>query len=140
MLYKAVAIILSALFIAVVQISTASAGGCHGGFGHGFGRVALYQSSPSQSYALKQARARRAAEARAAAAARQKAAQVARAEKKAEAAKVADAEPAKTDTKEVASDTTKTPENELKVASADQTCTKFIAEVGTTVTTDCASK
>jgi hypothetical protein len=134
MLYKAVAIILSALFIAVVQISTASAGGCHGGFGHGFGRVAFhsYQSSPSQSYARKQARI---------AAAKQKAAaKVARAEKTTETAKVADAEPAKTETKEVASETTKTPENELTVASADQTCTKFIAEVGTTVTTDCASK
>lgn len=146
MLYKAVAIILSALFIALVQASTASAGGCHGGFGHGFGRLAFhqFQSTRSESYALRKARERRAAEARAAAAAkaerRAAAIRSAKAEKKAEASKVAAADPApKAETSNVAAETTSS-DAKVKVADAGQTCTKFVAEVGTTVTTDCASK
>jgi len=144
MLYKAVAVILSALFIVAVQASTASAGGCHGG--HGFGRLAFhqFQTSQNQSYALKKARERQAAEARAIAAAKaqKKAAALrqAKAEQKAEQSKVASVEPAKQETTTAAAEPVKAPESKLEVASAEGTCTKFIAEIGTTVTTDCASK
>jgi hypothetical protein len=32
------------------------------------------------------------------------------------------------------------PENELAVASVEQTCTRFVAEIGTTVPVDCAKQ
>jgi hypothetical protein len=140
MLYKTIAIALSALFIAVFQISAASAGGCGKRGFHAF------QANLAHQQALKQSRARKAAQARAVAAAKQKkAAQIARAEKKAEAAKVAAAEPApvKEETKTVAESTPvaeKGAETEVNVAAAEQTCTKFIAETGTTVTVECAQQ
>jgi len=140
MLYKTIAIVLSTLFIVAAQASTASAGGCHGGFG----RLAFHQFQvrQNQSYAFEQARKRRAAEARAIAAAKaeKKAAAIraAKAERKAEEAKVAAADPAPVAT-EVA-DTGKAPDAPVKVADAGQTCTRFVAEIGTTVTTDCAGK
>lgn len=135
MLYKTIAIALSALFIATFQISAASAGGCHRGGFHAF------QASLARQQALKQSQARKAAQARAVAAARQKkAAQIARAEK-AEATKVAAIEPApvKEETKTVA-ETTEGAESELNVASAEGTCTRFNAQIGTTVTTECAKQ
>jgi hypothetical protein len=138
MLYKAIAIALSALFIAVFQISAASAGGC----GHGHRGFHAFQASLAHQQALKQSRARKAAQARSLAAAKQKkAAQIARAEKKAEAAKVAAAEPAPVteETKTVA-ETTPVAEKQVNVAAVEQTCTKFIAETGTTVTVECAKQ
>jgi ATPase subunit of ABC transporter with duplicated ATPase domains len=146
MLYKAVAIILSTLLIAAVQISTANAGGCHRG-GGGFH---AYQASLQHSYALKQQRARQAAQAkaqaRAVAAAKQRkslAVQQARAEKAAEAKaeKVAAVDTAlvKDEPAEVATGKDG-PENELAVASVEQTCTRFIAEIGKTVPVDCTKQ
>lgn len=138
MLYKAIGIILTALFIASFQISAASAGcGGHGGF-H------AYQSKAPSRVALQQSRARKAALAEARAK-QKKAAQIARAEKKAEAAKVAAAEstPKTEETTTVAETTPATEEAKdgtLNVASAAQTCTKFVAETGTTVTIECAKQ
>jgi len=140
MLYKFVAIALSALFIVTVQMSAASAGGCgHRGF-HAF------QASLAHQQAVKQSRARKAAQvaaakqkkaAQVAAAKQRKAQQVARAEK-AEASKVATAEPApvKEETKIAAEST----EAKVDVASVEQTCTRFFAETGTTVTVECSKQ
>jgi hypothetical protein len=136
MLYKAIAIVLSTILLAAVQMSTANAGGCHrGGF-------RAHQASLHQSYVLKQRRAREAAEARAIAAARQKQAlalKQARAEKAAQ-KKIAAAEaaPAKSETATAAGKGD--PENELTVAAVPETCTRFFAETGTTVSVDCAKQ
>ncbi|WP_295555299.1 hypothetical protein [uncultured Hyphomicrobium sp.] len=135
MLYKAIGIILTALFIASFQISAASAGcGGHGGF-H------AYQSKAPSRVALQQSRARKAALAEARAK-QKKAAQIARAEKKAEAAKVAAAEstPKTEETTTVAEEAKDSAGSPLNVASAAQTCTKFVAETGTTVTIECAKQ
>jgi hypothetical protein len=125
MLYKAIAIVLSTLLLATVQISTASAGcgGGHGGF-HAY---------PSKSYNKQALRQSRPSKPRAVAAAKQK--------KTVQQAKVEKTEPApaKDDTKSVAAGKDG-PENELSVASAEQTCTKFIAETGTTVQVECAKQ
>lgn len=128
MLFKAIGIILSALFIITFQVNAASAGcgGGHGGFRHfkSYNNVALQQS--------------RARKARAVAAAKQKKAiQQARIEKKA-AAKIAKAAPIEEEATKTAADT-KT-ESELNVAAVEETCTKFIAETGTTVTIECAKQ
>lgn len=128
MLFKAIGIVLSALFIITFQINAASAGcgGGHGGFRH---------FKPYNNVALQQSRARKA---RAVAAAkRKKAIQQARIEKKAT-AKVAKAAP-------IEAEATKTTavaktESELNVAAVAETCTKFIAETGTTVTIECAKQ
>lgn len=145
MLYKAVAIILSTILLAAVQMSTANAGGCHRG-----GGFHAYQTSLNQTYYLKQQRARQAAQAkaqaRALAAAKQRkaaAVQQARAEKAADAKveKLAAVEtsPAKDEpSKTVAGN--EGPENELAVASVEQTCTRFVAEIGTTVPVACAKQ
>lgn len=132
MLYKAIALTLSTLFIAAIQISAASAGcgGGHGGF-------RAHQSKILHKQALQQSKARKA---RALAAAKQKkAVQQARAAEKAEAAKVAAVEPTpvkdESTTVAEAQDTTETP---VTVASVEQTCTRFFAETGSTVTVDCA--
>lgn len=129
MLFKTAAIILSTLFIAMVQISTADAS-CRPGHG---AKKSLYQKQ-----ALQQSRARKAAQSRAVAAAKQKkAVQQARAEKT-EPAKVAASTPAE-ETKEVAEGTDSSG-SALAVASVEQTCTKFVAETGTTVTVKCAKQ
>jgi hypothetical protein len=116
-------------------MSAASAGcGGHGGF-HGI------QSKAHNQQALQQSRARKAAQARAVAAAKQKKAiQQARAEK-AEAAKVAVVEPAPAaeETNTVA-ESPESTDDKITVASAEQTCTRFNAQIGTTVTTDCAKQ
>jgi biotin carboxyl carrier protein len=131
MLYKAIGIILSALFIAAFQINAASAGcgGGHGGF-------RTFQSKAYNKQALQQSRARKA---RAVAAAKQKkAVQQARVEKN-ETPKVAEAAPAPVKAETTAAD--KEPESERNVvASVEQTCTKFFAETGTTVTVECAKE
>lgn len=133
MLYKAIALILSTLFIAAVQISSASAGcgGGHGGF-------RAYQSKIHTRQALKQSQARKA---RAVAAAKQKkAVQQARAEKAAP-AKVAATEPTPAENKTTTvADSDAKSESTLAVASVEQTCTKFFAETGTTVTVECAKQ
>lgn len=129
MLFKAIGIILSALFIITFQINAASAGcgGGHGGFRH---------FKPYNNVALQQSRARKA---RAVAAAKQKKAiQQARLEKKATAAKIAKAAPIEEKETKTTADT-KT-ETELSVAAVEETCTKFIAETGTTVTIECAKQ
>jgi sRNA-binding protein len=125
MLFKAIALALSTLFIAAVQISAADAG-CGGGHG---GYLA-YQSKTFKRHALKQSQARKA---RTVAASRQrKPVQQARTET-AEPATVAATEP--TPTK--AESTT----DKVDVASADKnTCTRFVAETGTTVTFECAKR
>ena len=129
MLYKAIGILLSALFIAAIQVNAASAG-CGGG--HGFRHFKSYNNQA----ALQQSRARKA---RAVAAAKQKkAVQQARVEKKAAASKVAEAAPVAQETTTAAE--SKEPENELNVASVAETCTKFVAETGTTVTVECAKQ
>ena len=129
MLFKAIGIILSALFIITFQINAASAG-CGGGHG-GFRHFKSYNNA-----ALQQSRARKA---RAVAAAKQKKAiQQARLEKKATAAKIAKAAPIEEKETKTAADT-KT-ETELNVAAVEETCTKFIAETGTTVTIECAKQ
>ncbi len=111
MLYKAIAIILSTLLLATVQMSTASAscGGGHGGF-------RVYQPKVYHRPAVKQSRARPAHSV--AAAKPKKTVQQARAEQ-------AEPAPIKEETKQVVSKDA--PENKLAVASVDQTCTKFIA-------------
>jgi hypothetical protein len=118
MLYKAIAIILSTILLATVQISTASAGcgGSHGGLTKSYKKQALRQSRPSKP--------------RAVAAAKQK--------KAVQQAAVAKA-PVKEETKTVA-EVKAGPENELAVASVEQTCTKFIAATGTTVQIECTKE
>jgi hypothetical protein len=145
MLYKAVAIILSTLLLAAVQMSTANAGGCHRG-----GGFHAYQASLQHSYALKQQRAREAAQAKAqsraiAAAKQKKALAVAQARaEKAEQAKAEKVAAVETNTTNDATSTTVATkdgaENELAVASVEQTCTRFVAEIGTTVPVDCAKQ
>lgn len=128
MLYKAIAIILSTILLATVQISTASAGcgGGHGGFhvlqSKSYNRQAFHQSRPSK--------------ARVAAVKQKKAVQQAKVEKT-EPTKVAKVEKEETKT---TTDAKGEPENELSVASVEQTCTKFIAETGTTVQVECAKQ
>lgn len=121
MLYKAIGITLAALFLATLNISVASAGcgGGHGGY-H------VYKSKAPSRAALQQSR-RKAAVAEARATAKKKAVQQAKIEKKSEAEKVAATEPGK-------------PEETTKVAAVEQTCTKFFAETGTTVTVECAKQ
>ncbi|MCC7253245.1 hypothetical protein [Hyphomicrobium sp.] len=133
-MYKAIGIILCALFIATFQISAASAG-CGGGHGG-------YRASPAKLFkkqALNQSRARKA---RVVAAAKQKKAVQQASAKKAEPAKVAAAEPtpAKEETKTVSESITETSESKVNVASTGQSCTRFFAETGTTVTVDCAQQ
>jgi len=133
MLYKAIAIVLSTLLLATVQISTASAG-CGGGHG-------AFHAYPSKSYNKQALRQSRPSKPRAVAAAKQKkVVQQAKAETT-EPAKIAAAEPgpAKDETKTAAAGKDG-PENELSVASVDRTCTKFIAETGTTVQVECAKQ
>ena len=131
MLYKAIAIILSTILLATVQISTASAGcgGGHGGF----------RAYPTKSYNKQAFRQSRPSKARLAAAKQKKAVQQAKIEKT-ETAKVAKVEtaPAKEETKTTTAKAD--PENELSVASVEQTCTKFIAETGTTIQVECAKQ
>lgn len=129
MLYKAIAIILSTLLLATVQMSTASAG-CGGG--HGGFRV--YQPKVYHRPAVKQSRARPAHSV--AAAKPKKAVQQARAEQAEPAA--GEAALAKEETKQVASKDE--PENKLAVAAVDQTCTKFIAATGTVAKVECAKQ
>lgn len=124
MLYKAIGIILSALFIVAIQVNAASAG-CGGG--HGF---RAHQASFAHRQAVKQSKARKA---QAIAAARQKkAAQQAAA--KAQSSKVAKAAPAADETAAAE----QPDDGKLDVAAVEETCTKFIAETGTTVTIECA--
>lgn len=128
MLYKAVAIALSTLFIATIQISAADAR-CGGGHG--------YKSS------LKQAQARKAAKARFAAAKQRKAPAVQQASAKkapkAEEPKVAEADPKPAAEEKVAEKADST-ESEVTVAATGETCTKFFAETGTTVTVECTKE
>ncbi len=128
MLYKAIALILSTILLATVQMSAASAGcgGGHGGF-------RAYQSTAYKKQALQQSRARKASQV--AAVRQKKAVQQAKIEKS-EPAKVADADK-KEATKVAGKDG---PENELNVASVDQSCTRFNAQIGTTVTVECAKQ
>jgi hypothetical protein len=127
MLYKAIAIILSTILLATVQISTASAGcgGGHGGF----------RAYPTKSYNKQAFRQSRPSKARVAAVKQKKAVQQAKVEKT-EPTKVAKVEKEETKT----TDTKADPENELSVASVEQTCTKFIAETGTTIQVECAKQ
>jgi len=142
MLYKAVAIILSTVLLAVFQMSAANAGcGSRGGF-H------AYQARFQNTYASKKQRIRTVA------AAKKKAAPVQQARvKKADQTKVAAAEPAtKTVAKEEVEKTDKTTdttkdaaatgesENELTVASTEPTCSKFIPQIGTTVAVECSKE
>lgn len=124
MLFKAIAIALSTLFIATIQVSTADAG-CRPGHGA--------KKSYYQKQALQQSRARKAAQSRAVTAARQKrkseAVQAARIEKPAESRTIAAESPAETGASEPAA-----------VASIEKTCTRFIAETGTTATVACAKQ
>ncbi len=130
MLYKAVAIILSTLFLAAFQMSAANAG-CGGG-----GGFHAYQAQAHHRQAsLKQSRPR-------------KVRQVAAVKKKAPATQEARAEtsePSNAVAAEAASGETTTvaegADNELAVASAAAgTCTRFFAETGTTVTVECAQQ
>jgi hypothetical protein len=127
MLYKAIAIILSTILLATVQISTASAGcgGGHGGF----------RAYPTKSYNKQAFRQSRPSKARVAAVKQKKAVQQAKVEKT-EPTKVAKVEKEETKTTDAKAD----PENELSVASVEQTCTKFIAETGTTIQVECAKQ
>lgn len=124
MLYKAIGITLAALFIVTFNISVASAGcGGHGGY-H------TYQSKAPSRAALQQSRARKAALAQARAKAKQKKAiQQAKAASKPKSTEVAAVEPVQTK-----------PETVTKVAAVEQTCTRFFAETGTTVTVECAQQ
>lgn len=125
MLYKLIGILLSALFIAAIQVNAASAG-CGGGHG-----LRAHQASFAHRQAVKQSKARKA---QAIAAARQKkAAQQTAA--KGQSPKVAKAAPAADETA-----STEQPDGKLDVAAVEETCTKFIAETGTTVTIECAKQ
>lgn len=128
MLFKAIALALSTLFIAAVQISAADAG-CGGG--HGGSRS--YQSKLYKKQALQQSRARKAAQNRAVAAAKQKrkseAVQAARIEKPAQSKTIAAESPAETNAGEPTA-----------VASIEKSCTRFIAETGTTAPVECAKQ
>ncbi|WP_072390729.1 hypothetical protein [Hyphomicrobium sp. CS1GBMeth3] len=134
MLFKTIALTLATLFIALAQVATADAG-CRPGHGA--------KQSYYQKQALQQSRARKAAQSRALAAAKQKkATQLARAEKAkpvaAEKTTVAAAEPTSVETPDAKADASE--KNDLNVASIKKTCTKFIAETGTTVTVDCTQQ
>ena len=130
MLFKTIAIVLSTLFIAAVQLSTAHAG-CGGG--HGYGKTSLYKKQ-----AAKQSRARRLAQKRATAKKRQ--ARLARAQKAKEARQAAAEKAAETPVEKVAETTTETENTEQKVAAAVETCTRFIAQTGTTVSLPCSTE
>jgi len=122
MLSKIFAIILSTLLLASAQTVTAQAG-CGGkGAGHGF-----------QQASLKKMQARKAAQARAAAANRKQSV----AARKAKAPEVAAAET--TSVAEEVAETTETTDTKQTVAAVEQTCTKFIAETGTTISVACAN-
>lgn len=122
MLFKSIAIILSTLLLAAVQISTANAG-CGGG--HGGYRSA--QKSVHQKQALRQSQARKA---RAVAVAKQKKSLAA-----AETTKTVAAEQAP-----VAADDAAAADTPVTVAASPQTCTKFIAATGTTVAVECSAE
>ena len=122
MLFKTVAIILSTLFIAAVQMSTANAGcGSHG---------AGAKSSLYKKQAAKQSRARRATQIRAAGEQRQRR----KAQQQAHARKAVAETPA-----EVAK-TAATVDDTQTVATAGDTCTRFIAATGTTVSVPCSTE
>lgn len=129
MLYKSIAILLSAVLLVTVQISTASAGGC------GRAQFHMYQANLMHQQTLKRERAAQASAI--AAAKRKKAVQIARAERQAKAAKTAAV--AQQAAAPVVAETQKDPENELNVASA-QTCSKFVAATGTTVSVPCSQE
>lgn len=122
MLFKAIAILLSTLFLAAVQMSAASAG-CSPGHGA--------KASVLKKSAAKQSRARKAMQMRAAAQKR-KARQV----QEARARKVAP--PPATERAEIV----KSDEalQEQTIATAVETCTRFIASTGTTASVPCSTE
>ena len=122
MLFKTIAIILSTLFIAAVQVSTADAG-CRPGHGA--------KSSYLKKSAAQQSRARKAQQMRAAAQKR-KARQV----QEARASKAAPKAPAAAEVAETA----ETEETLETVATTGETCTRFIASTGTTVSVPCSTE
>jgi len=132
-MYKLIAIVLSTLLIAAVQIQAASAG-CGGGHHRAFH---TYQSKkPSRvAYKPSQTKKRQAV----AVAKRKKAVQQASVEAKPETATATLAD--KTATADTTASTTEVSDDKLTVAAAtDNTCSKFIAETGTTVTVECAKQ
>lgn len=131
MLFKTVAIVLSALFILTVQLATANAG-CGGG--HGYGAKSLYKKQ-----AAKQSRARRTAQKRAAA--RKRKAREARLAKarKAKEIETAAVRKANETPVETAADTVEAAEPQT-VAAVAETCTRFVATTGTTVSVPCSTE
>ncbi|AHB50232.1 hypothetical protein W911_11780 [Hyphomicrobium nitrativorans NL23] len=122
MLFKAIAILLSTLFLAAVQMSAAGAG-CSPGHGA--------KASVLKKSAAKQSRARKAMQMRAAAQKR-KARQV----QEARARKAAP--PPATDTAGIV--TSDDAGQERSVATTVETCTRFIASTGTTVSVPCSTE
>lgn len=133
-MYKLIAIVLSTLLIAAVQIQAASAG-CGGGHHRAFH---TYQSKkPSRvAYKPSQTKKRQAV----AAAKSKKPVQQASVEAKSETATATLGD--KTATADTtAASTTEVSDDKLTVAAAtDNTCSKFIAETGTTITVECAKQ
>lgn len=130
MLFKAIALTLSTLFLAAIQVSTADAGcGRHG---------RIYQSKISKSYALKPSRHRKP---RTVATAKpRKAVQQASAKKVKSIAPetAAVSEPSPVEESIVKADANE--KSDVNVAAIKKTCTKFIAETGTTVTFECTQQ
>ncbi len=140
MLTNSIATFASAAIFAALSIATAAnAGGCHGGGPRNFH---AYQSTPSPAYAA-QLRAKEAAQARAIAAAKRKkqTETEARAAQKARAQAFAAKAAAKLEKEELTSaEPVAKAAEPAKVASVEETCSKFIAATGTTVEVDCAKE
>lgn len=121
MLFKAIAILLSTLFLAAVQMSVANAG-CSPGHGA--------KASVLKKSAAKQSRARKAMQMRAAA-------------QKRKARQAREARAPKTDTPSPtteAAEIVKGEETARTVAVTGETCTRFIASTGTTVSVPCSTE
>ena len=128
MLFKAIAILLSTLFLAIVQMSVAHAG-CSPG--HGASKASVLKKS-----AAKQSRARKAMQMRAAA-------------QKRKAREVREVRARRAASPAIATQTVETVKNVetgtddkagQTVAGTVETCTRFIASTGTTVSVPCSTE
>ena len=122
MLFKAIAILLSTLFLAIVQMSVAHAG-CSPG--HGASKASVLKKS-----AAKQSRARKAMQMRAAA-------------QKRKAREVREARARRTASPAIATQTVETGTDDKAgqtVAGTVETCTRFIASTGTTASVTCSTE
>jgi hypothetical protein len=125
-MFKIIAIVLSTLLIATFQIEAASAG-CGGGHHRAFN---TYQSKKPAKVAYKPARSKK-----------PQAVAVAKPKKAVEQASATEATATATLNEKTANaNSTEVSDDNVTVAAIENTCTKFIAETGTTVTVECAKQ